>query len=308
MAVTAYTPSSRRRTMGYLPADDTSRTTQRPTPAGWTSALNDVAKAVGTSPTVGSTRATAAATPQNMSAQAIAASAAPRPAAGGPNLAGRATAAMGGDVGTRNPGYNDAAQGQFDWQGDPWTGFASRYAPAYADILLSNPQQIFLNQLQGMGLAPTGVTGDYGSLRTLEPYADIMPVLYTMMNMDRDNALSPEAQTNYIANFARNMMTPGGSAPSTQGLLSQVFGDPTFAQMFLRGGNPVENVNATNDMVNAIAGLGFNPFLAGGLANLIDQGGTQYLSGVTQGQNLGSYDQWLAQRYGNMVPFLTGGR
>lgn len=191
--------------------------------------------------------------------------------------------------------YNDAAQGGFGLPGDPWTGFSSRYAPAYADILLSNPTQIFYDQAMNMGLQQPG--GEMGAVQALAPYGDLMPFLYSLFNSGRANAGSPEAQTNFIAQFAKNMLTPGGSAPSIQGIMSSVYGNPDIAELY-NTGNPAENVNTLNDMIGMAAGLSFNPVMQRMVQARNDRLAYEYLSDYTQGGNPGSYADFVRQRGG----------
>jgi hypothetical protein len=195
-------------------------------------------------------------------------------------------------TGTR---YNDAAQGGFGLPGDPWTGFSQRYAPAYADILLSNPSQIFYDQANAMGLQQPG--GEMGATQALAPYADLMPFLYSLFNSGRANAGSPEAQTNFIAQFAKNMLTPGGSAPSIQGIMSSVYGNPDIAELY-NTGNPAENVNTLNDMIGMAAGLSFNPVMQRMVQARNDRLAYEYLSDYTQGGNPGSYADFVRSRGG----------
>ena len=184
-------------------------------------------------------------------------------------------------------------QGTVPWFGDDWTGAASRYAPGYADILLSNPSQIFYDRAKQMGMMRGG---DLGAVRMLEPLAQVAPAFYALLQASQPNLFSAEAQTNWMDRMAREYLTPGGSALSTMELFNSIFNGPQAVQDLFRTGNPSQNVNALNDMLGAVAGQSYNPLLQRMMQGATDRAGYEYLSRTTQGRNPGPYDDWM-QRY-----------
>ncbi len=192
-------------------------------------------------------------------------------------------------------GYNDAPQGGFTNNGDSWTGFSQRYAPAYADILLSNPTQIFYDTASAMGLQQPG--GEMGAVQALAPYAELMPLLYAMQNSGRGNAGSREAQVNFVNDFAQNMLTPGGQDISLQGMMSAIYGNPDMQELY-NTGNPAQNVNELNNLISGTAALSFNPVLRNMVQARNDRLAYEYLSQYTQGQNPGGYADYVRSRGG----------
>lgn len=185
---------------------------------------------------------------------------------------------------------------------DPWNGFAGRYMPGAADYLSSNPADIFFNVARNAGLVGGGPGADMQYAAALDPYADLMPYLYTIFNAGNQN-FGPESFVNFAANFANQMLTPGGMGPNARKMMEAVLGNPDVTALF-RTDNTANNMNAYNDIVNMGAGLSFNPMMQQMVRaqqdRLTRQYGDMFARGALPQTANGplSYDQFFNQNTG----------
>src|SRR6188768_878883 len=132
-----------------------------------------------------------------------------RPSTGGVGgMLSGAGAAMGSTYtpSTYDAGGGGAVPGVTDLTA-PYTGFASRYTPGSAEMLFGNPDVILKDVVRDMGMPGAG-----GGYFMAQPYMNYANALFALANgggTDMANGAN-DVGINYLADYARQLLTPGG--------------------------------------------------------------------------------------------------
>jgi hypothetical protein len=133
----------------------------------------------------------------------------------------RITAAANNSQGSTGTGSAPGTSGQgnsgYDANStDPFTGFASRYAPGDASTLYQNPQVIANDVLSQMGLNTPGMRQLIGQ------NADAAFYLSFLLNGQDPTAQGDEASINTMADYFKNQATAGGLSPDYNSLIRSI--------------------------------------------------------------------------------------
>jgi len=214
---------------------------------------------------------------------------------GGGGGGGYGIASTGGGGGT------DALGGAVTDLGAPYTGFAARYTPGSADMLFGNPNIILKDVVRDMGLP-----GDGGGYFMAQPYMNYANALFALANgggTDMANGANGEG-INYLADYARNLMTPGGEAIQfDQGLNAlQNYAPGSMLDNLLNIAAPEDQVKNYSNLVNALTAASSHPLWARAMQSFLADRGTDFMSSMARGDAQTNFGNYLGRRMG---PFDT---
>lgn len=185
---------------------------------------------------------------------------------------------------------------------DPYTGFASRYAPIGASALWANPELIGYDVLSSMGARNpmTSGLGYYGG-----QYAQLAPYLQMLLTGGSLDA-TDEQYINTAADLLRQGFTQGGRAPDTAYLVNQLLGASPDSGIYsyLTEGTPNQQMSLVAEMLGA-ATYGLNPMMQTAIQNALKNAGLQYNAGIAGGQiDTVDVPYFDYLRQNNVLPFL----
>lgn len=178
----------------------------------------------------------------------------------------------------------------------PLTGFASRFAPGYADLLQNEPAALLAASLQGMGLSPDG--GIYG---TLEPLAELLSPLF--MLFQGDQVRSQSDILNYGNDFFQNQATAGGQGVDYGLGMQNLFNTASNSPLgqFLGGGQDAQQqVRNFGSLYNSLLQSSVPLVMQGAQSNYLNQIARDYILALAEGR-LGRGD--FADYVGARQPF-----
>lgn len=177
--------------------------------------------------------------------------------------------------------------------GSPMTGLGAEYGytPQGLGMLYDNPGLLAQDVLGQKGVDNYGLSQQLGDAMAPALYA------YTMQNPNFSQSQDQDV-INYIAQYMQQMVTPGGSMPSYDELMTALLGvnDPTtdlgkaFATM-----SPQDQAAFIKDYAGQ-AGYTLNPLMQRMLGRKFDYESQGYLGGIAKGNPQGtSYADYLAK-------------
>jgi hypothetical protein len=216
-------------------------------------------------------------------------------------------------------GSDIATQTDITSGSNPYSGFASRYAPGtLAGTIWDNPWMVLPDVFQGIN---TGGIG-YQSLRNLG--ADPL-TLYNLMNPGRRNigAGSNEGDfANFLNNLYSSLGTPGGRGFSAAELLGNIFnaaapqidanGQPVKGKEgsvlggILTAGDASTQLRTLFNLLREATNVSMNPYAARGYQAYAQRAGDVALNQAAKSQaNTGAGNQYIYQLLKNIAPGLA---
>lgn len=183
----------------------------------------------------------------------------------------------------------------------PYTGFASRYTPGSADMLFGNPNIILKDVVRDMGMP-----GDGGGYFMAQPYMNYANALFALANggnTDMANGAN-DVGINFLADYARNLLTPGGEAVQfDQGLNALQNAAPgSMLDNLLNLAAPEDQVKNYSNLVNALTAASSHPLWARAMQSFLADRGTDFMSSMARGEAKSNFGNYLGRRQG---PFDT---
>lgn len=183
----------------------------------------------------------------------------------------------------------------------PYTGFAARYTPGSADMLFGNPNIILKDVVRDMGLP-----GDGGGYFMAQPYMNYANALFALANggnTDMANGAN-DVGINFLADYARNLLTPGGQAVQfNQGLDAlQNYAPGSMLDNLLNIATPEDQVKNYSNLVNALTAASSHPLWARAMQSFLADRGTDFMSSMARGDAQTNFGNYMARRQG---PFDT---
>jgi hypothetical protein len=160
---------------------------------------------------------------------------------------------------------------------DPFTGFASRYTPAMADLAYENPWYILRDLFPNMSES----SPLYQALRDLggDPLTLFNIIAGSQQKIDQGAG----DFINWLADMYGNMGRPGGAAFSAPDLIATLFGQTEFGAdsqntlgQILGAGDMSTQVRTLFNMLRDVSNVGMNPLAARGYQAAIAQAGDRY--------------------------------
>lgn len=174
-----------------------------------------------------------------------------------------------------NPAYNNANT-------DAMTGAVAGYGytPQGLGTLYDNPTPFANDVLKAIGIDNPGMANMLGQ------YMD--PAFAAQFTLNRGKNGSDNDTLNFVDEYMRNMMTPGGRQPELDRLVAELFGhggsaDDSLLGAYLNAGkSPEQQVQAGNAMFGQYLS-GQNPYAQSGYSAYVRDQGQQYLGDVAKG-------------------------
>jgi len=184
---------------------------------------------------------------------------------------------------------------------EPYTGFASRYTPGSAEMLFGNPNIILKDVVRDMGLP-----GDGGGYFMAQPYMNYGNALFALANGGNTDMANGANGTgiNFLADYARNLLTPGGQAVQfNQGLDALQNAAPgSMLDNLLNIAAPEDQVKNYSNLVNALTAASSHPLWARAMQSFLADRGTDFMSSMARGEAQTNFGNYLGRRQG---PFDT---
>ena len=183
---------------------------------------------------------------------------------------------------------------------EPYTGFASRYAPgALQSAVYDNPWYLLPDVFQGISTNSPGYQylRDFGG----DPLS-----LYNIMTGGSGTIDGGEGQfANFMAELYRNLGTPGGQGFSATELLSNIFGadDNSTLGNILNAGDMNTQIRTLFNLLRDASQVSMNPLAARGYQAAVARQGDLYGNAMLKsdaGATMGPRE-WMSQN----APWLT---
>lgn len=184
---------------------------------------------------------------------------------------------------------------------DPYTGFASQYAPgALQNTIYDNPWYILKDVFSGMQSNSPG----YQYLRDFG--ADPLSIYNIMSGSNQTLDGGAGDFTNFMAEMYKNLGTPGGQGFNAKELMGNIFGasDESSLGNILNAGDMNTQIRTLFNLLRDVANVGMNPLAAGGYTSAVARAGDDYGNAMLKssaGDTVGP-TEWLAQN----MPWLAG--
>lgn len=209
------------------------------------------------------------------------------------NLAGALQAASPGGVTYDRPWDHGATNAAGTV---PMTGWAAQQGltPTGLDALQREPADIIAMML-GQGAAGTPLYG------MMAPLADDVNALNLLINGQGAGLASQSANeaVNWMAEFFRNQMTPGGQVLGVNNLLGAMLGaqgvDSPLSAFLNVDADPNQAVRNFMSLAAAVGDAGMNPLMAQAMMAQLGAQGTEFRNQVNQGVNV-PFTRFLADR------------
>ena len=207
---------------------------------------------------------------------------------GGGTVAGNST----------TPQLGGTPQGQVQYQGDPATGWAKPYRPDYYSNVLNDPSILATDVLKTLGINSPGLANDLGQQGQLGALLGFI--------QNPNGGYGNNAEINYMGDYIKQLMTPGGSMPNTHDLVSAILNtaqdpnNPLYS--YLTTGNdglaltPEQQYTRINSAIEA-AVSNMSPYM---------QIATQGALGQAQKSYAGSMARGTANTPDNYLAYLRG--
>lgn len=195
---------------------------------------------------------------------------------------------VGGTAGTGAQRYasgSPATGGAGALPTDPMSGFAGQYAPIGLDILYSNPEILARDSLKGMGYNPNA-----GLMTLAEDQARNLQYLAMLgMGTGAEQSITPENYLNFVNDYYKNQMTPGGPSPDVWAMVDSILNSPegSALQAYLTDGTPQDQAEAFNTLVN-VATSTLPPVFRKAIMSKLEDQTSDWLSGQAKGDKKAS--------------------
>lgn len=183
---------------------------------------------------------------------------------------------------------------------DPYTGFASRYAPgALMNTIYDNPWYVLPDVFNGINTSSPGYQylRDFGG----DPLS-----LFNIMNGGSGQLDGGAgAYTNFLAEMYRNLGTPGGQGFSATELLNNIFNASNESSLgnILNAGDMNTQIRTLFNLLRDASEVSMNPLAARGYQSAVAQQGDRYGNEMlrTGAGDTTSPVDWMRQN----APWLT---
>lgn len=164
----------------------------------------------------------------------------------------------------------------------PATGFAAQvgYRPEAIQSLLAQPELILADLMSQRGMSPNGAGAGLMALGT--PYMD---ALNAVMPLAFGGGLpnTPWSPINWLAQMGQQAITPGGAAIDFHDVMRQLGGlapgSATYDSLYGTGMSPLDQVNATKQIVYGAAQAGLPEFFQRAVQNQMNAAALDFLRG-----------------------------
>ena len=164
---------------------------------------------------------------------------------------------------------------------DSMSGFAGQYAPIGLDILYSDPNILARDSLKGMGINPND-----GLMQLAEDQAGMMQYLAMLgMGTGNENSITPENYINFVNDYYKQQMTPGGASPDVWAMVDSILNSPEGSALsaYLTDGTPQDQAEALNTLVS-VATSSLPPVFRKAIMGKLEDDTSDWLSSKAKGK------------------------
>jgi len=147
-----------------------------------------------------------------------------------------------------------------------------------------------------------GLPGAGGGYFMAQPYMNYANALFALANgggTDMANGAN-DVGINYLADYARQLLTPGGQGIQfNQGLSAlQNYAPGSMLDNLLNIATPEDQVKNYSSLVNALTAASSHPLWARAMQGFLDDRGTDFMSSMARGDAQTNFGNYLAKRQG----------